>query len=88
MKSSIHPTFFANATVTCASCKTVWKAGSTVETQHTEICSNCHPFYTGKQNLVDTAGTVERFKQKQAKAAAAKAVVTEKKPRKARATKA
>lgn len=88
MKSSIHPTYFQAATITCASCKTTWQIGSTVEEQQTEICSNCHPFYTGKQNLVDTAGTVERFKQKQAKAAAAKASAVVKKPRKARATKA
>jgi large subunit ribosomal protein L31 len=87
MKATIHPQHYT-ATVTCASCGTTWQTGSTLQQLNTEICSNCHPFYTGKQHLVDTAGTVERFKQKQAKAAAAKAVVTVKKPRKTRATKA
>lgn len=87
MKSSIHPTHYL-ATVTCASCNTTWQTGSTKEKLDTEICSSCHPFYTGKQNLVDTAGTVERFKQKQAKAATVKAAITVKKPRKARVAKA
>lgn len=87
MKNGIHPTYFATATVTCA-CGNTWQTGSTKEALHTEICSKCHPFYTGKQNLIDTAGTVDRFKQKQAKAAEAKAVATVKKPRKARTTKA
>jgi large subunit ribosomal protein L31 len=87
MKATIHPQY-QTATVSCASCNTTWQTGSTQAALHTEICSNCHPFYTGKQNLVDTAGTVERFKQKQARAAAAKATITEKKPRKTRTTKA
>lgn len=86
MKSAIHPTYFATATVHCASCNTTWQTGSTKEKLETEICSSCHPFYTGKQNLVDTAGTVERFKKKQESAAKAKAVVKEKKPRKARSS--
>lgn len=88
MKPSIHPTYNTAAVVTCASCNTTWQTGSTKDKLDTEICSNCHPFYTGKQNLVDTAGTVERFKQKQAKAATVKAAITVKKPRKARAPKA
>lgn len=88
MKSAIHPTYYATATVHCASCGTTWQTGSTQEKLETEICSNCHPFYTGKQNLVDTAGTVERFKKKLETAAKAKATVTEKKPRKARGSKA
>lgn len=88
MKSAIHPTYYNAATVHCASCGTTWQTGSTQEKLETEICSNCHPFYTGKQNLVDTAGTVERFKKKLETAAKAKAAVTEKKPRKARSSKA
>lgn len=88
MKQAIHPTYYPTATITCASCSTVWHAGSTVQEQHTEICSNCHPFYTGKQHLIDTAGTVEKFKQKQAAAAKAKEHVVVKKPRKARTAKA
>lgn len=87
MKNGIHPTYFASATISCA-CGNSWQTGSTKEALHTEICSKCHPFYTGKQNLIDTAGTVDRFKQKQAKAAEAKATTTVKKPRKARTAKA
>ena len=86
MKANIHPQFFATAMVVCA-CGHTWQTGSTKETIHTEICSNCHPFFTGKQNLIDTAGTVDRFKKKQAQALAAKAKVKEKKPRKTRAPK-
>ena len=63
MKAAIHPTYHANAKITCA-CGNVIQAGSTVPEVAIELCSNCHPFYTGKQNLVDTAGRVDRFKQK------------------------
>ena len=61
MKSSIHPAWFPAATVTCMSCGTTWQTGATVETIQTEICSNCHPFYTGEQRIVDTEGRVDRF---------------------------
>lgn len=63
MKTDTHPTFYPNATVTCA-CGNVVVAGSTIEKQKTDICSACHPFYTGKQKLVDTAGRVDKFKAK------------------------
>lgn len=83
MKKTIHPQYFANATVTC-SCGNSFVVGSTKPALATEICSNCHPFYTGVQNLVDTAGVVEKF-QKRAKAAdTLKAAKAEKKPRKTR----
>ncbi len=62
MKSSIHPAYKA-ATVTCA-CGNVIETRSTVQKIHVEICSNCHPFYTGKQKLMDTAGRVEKFRKK------------------------
>ncbi len=62
MKSSIHPDYKA-ATVTCA-CGSVVETRSTVQKIHVEICSNCHPFYTGKQKLMDTAGRVEKFRKK------------------------
>lgn len=65
MKAKIHPDYFT-ATVTCA-CGNTFQVGSTKETIRVEICSNCHPFYTGKQNLVDTAGRVDRFKEMMAK---------------------
>ena len=71
MKPNIHPAYTA-AKVTCA-CGNTFTTGSTVPEIRVEICSNCHPFYTGKQKLIDTAGTVDRFKQKFAKSQAAKA---------------
>jgi len=60
MKKDIHPKYHSQAKVVCA-CGNTFTTGSTLPEIHTEICSNCHPFYTGKQNLVDTAGRVERF---------------------------
>ena len=60
MKSGIHPTYTHSAKVVCA-CGHTFTTGSTVEDLRVEVCSNCHPFYTGKQNLVDTAGRVDRF---------------------------
>ena len=62
MKQGIHPKY-QTTKVTCA-CGNVIETRSTVPEIHVEICSNCHPFYTGKQKLVDTAGRVERFKKK------------------------
>jgi large subunit ribosomal protein L31 len=70
MKKDIHPKYFPNAKTTCA-CKNVIVAGSTKEEQQVEICSACHPFYTGKQKLVDTAGRVDKFIARQKKAQAA-----------------
>jgi large subunit ribosomal protein L31 len=70
MKTETHPKYFPNATVTCNGCDRTYTVGSTKEQVTVELCSNCHPFYTGKQKLVDTAGRVERY---QARAAAAKA---------------
>ncbi len=64
MKKDIHPQYHKKITVTC-SCGTTWKTGSTAGSLTVEVCSNCHPFYTGKQKLVDTAGRVERFRQRQ-----------------------
>ncbi|HKI49915.1 MAG TPA: 50S ribosomal protein L31 [Desulfobacteria bacterium] len=65
MKNGIHPKYH-KTTVRCA-CGSEFETGSTVEDIHIEICSQCHPFYTGKQKLVDSAGRIERFKQKYAK---------------------
>lgn len=61
MKEGIHPTYYPDALFTCGSCGTTWRAGSTKKDVHLDICSNCHPFYTGTQRIVDTAGQVERF---------------------------
>lgn len=60
MKTEIHPTYFPEAKVVCA-CGETWVTGSTVEDIRVDICSNCHPFYTGEQRIVDTEGQVERF---------------------------
>jgi large subunit ribosomal protein L31 len=59
MKPDIHPKY-SETTIVCA-CGNAVQTRSTVPNLHVEICSNCHPFYTGKQKLVDTAGRVERF---------------------------
>jgi large subunit ribosomal protein L31 len=60
MKKGIHPTYHIDAQVTC-SCGHSWTTGSTHQTIRTDICSSCHPFYTGEQRIVDTAGQVDRF---------------------------
>lgn len=66
MKADIHPQYHANAVIKCA-CGNTIKIPSTKEKIEVEICSACHPFYTGKEKLIDTAGRVERFKKKLAK---------------------
>lgn len=63
MKKDIHPSYNTQAKVICA-CGNVIETGSTQDEIKTELCSQCHPFYTGKQKLVDTAGRVEKFKSK------------------------
>jgi len=60
MKEGIHPKYYPEATVTCA-CGNTWTTGATQEVIRTDVCSACHPFYTGEQRIVDTAGQVERF---------------------------
>ena len=62
MKANIHPTYY-EAEVTCA-CGNKFTAGSTKPKIQVEICSKCHPFYTGKSTLVDTAGRIDRFKKR------------------------
>jgi large subunit ribosomal protein L31 len=62
MKEKIHPRYFRTR-VTCA-CGESFETGSTLENLRVEICSKCHPFFTGKQKFVDTGGRVERFKRK------------------------
>ena len=60
MKVDIHPAWFPEATVICA-CGNTWTTGATIETIRTDICSACHPFFTGEQRIVDTEGQVDRF---------------------------
>lgn len=62
MKSGIHPEY-QEATVSCA-CGNTFKTRSTIPEIHVEVCSACHPFFTGQQKIVDTAGRVEKFRRK------------------------
>jgi large subunit ribosomal protein L31 len=62
LKTGIHPKYYETQ-IKCA-CGNVIETRSTVKDIHVEICSNCHPFFTGKQKLIDTAGRVERFRRK------------------------
>ena len=71
MKADIHPTYFPQAAVTCA-CGNTFTVGSTQEKISVEICSACHPFYTGNEKVLDTAGRVEKFRAHRAAASAAK----------------
>jgi large subunit ribosomal protein L31 len=63
MKSNIHPTYYPDAQVICA-CGNTWTTGSTKKVIHTDVCSRCHPFFTGEQRIVDTEGQVDRFYRK------------------------
>jgi large subunit ribosomal protein L31 len=63
MKTDIHPEFYPEAQVICA-CGNTWTVGSTVPVIRTDICSKCHPFFTGEQRIVDAGGQVERFMRK------------------------
>ncbi|MSQ42918.1 MAG: 50S ribosomal protein L31 [Chloroflexi bacterium] len=63
MKPEIHPNYYPSARVQCV-CGNSFTTGSTRPLIRVEICSNCHPFYTGQQRIVDTAGQVERFRRR------------------------
>lgn len=66
MKKDIHPKYYQNVQVRCA-CGNTFSVGSTKEHIETEICSRCHPFYTGKAKMIDTMGRVEKFRKRLAK---------------------
>jgi len=66
MKKNIHPQYYPNAKIECA-CGNTFEIGSTKPKIEVEICSACHPFYTGKEKLIDTAGRVEKFRRKMEK---------------------
>lgn len=80
MKKEIHPTYNPKMTITCA-CGNIIKTGSTSKDISVEICADCHPFFSGKEKLIDTAGRVEKFKQKVKKTKEIEAVKKEKKTR-------
>lgn len=63
MREKIHPTYYPDAQVICA-CGNTWTTGSTQKLIRTDVCSKCHPFYTGEQRIVDTEGQVDRFYKK------------------------
>jgi len=63
MKEKIHPKYYEDAEVTC-SCGNKFTTGSTKKQLKVEVCSNCHPFFTGERRMMDTAGRVERFKKR------------------------
>jgi large subunit ribosomal protein L31 len=65
MKAEIHPTYYPDAKITCASCGKTWTTGSTKKELRVDICSNCHPFFTGEaQRILDIEGQVDRFYKK------------------------
>ena len=82
MKKSIHPKWYEEAVVSCA-CGNTFKVGATKPELRVEICSKCHPFFTGEMRFVDTMGRVENFKQKQKAAEAQAGVLLERKKKKA-----
>lgn len=71
MKQETHPTYFPEAQVVCA-CGRSFAVGSTHEKLEVEICSECHPFFTGNEKILDTAGRVEKFKARRTAATAKK----------------
>lgn len=81
MKANLHPPYFPQAKITC-SCGHVIKTGSTCETYTTELCSQCHPFYTGKKRTVDTAGRIEMFETRRKKAEVKQEEASKKTPKK------
>jgi large subunit ribosomal protein L31 len=80
MKKKIHPEYYSDAQIVCA-CGHIIETGSTVKEMKVEICSACHPLYTGKKKMVDATGRVERFKKLAAKTAQKKKTKLPKKER-------
>lgn len=72
MKKDIHPKYYPKAKVTC-SCGNTFEVGSTTPVIHVEVCSACHPFYTGTAKFIDTAGRVDKFQERVKKAEELKA---------------
>ena len=82
VKSKIHPKWFADAQVTCA-CGSTFTTGSTMQKIGVEVCSSCHPLYTGQQKFLDTAGRVDKFNQRVAQAQVKQAEAQARKDKKA-----
>ena len=81
MKTSIHPTYYDDAKVTCA-CGASFTTGSTMQEIRVEACDSCHPLYTGKMKFLDAKGRVEKFQEKQKRAAKTQIVLAQKKQQK------
>lgn len=81
MKQDIHPTYFDDAKVICA-CGATFTTGSTMQEIRLEVCDKCHPLYTGKMKFLDAKGRVEKFQEKQKRAAKAQTILAEKKQHK------
>ena len=79
MKAETHPEYHTDAKISCLSCGYEVKTGSTMPEIKVELCFKCHPFYTGKQNLVDTGGRVDRFSRLKEKTEKASSTATSKK---------
>ncbi|MBU0981318.1 50S ribosomal protein L31 [Patescibacteria group bacterium] len=79
MKANTHPQYYLNAVVKCANCGHEFKTGATQESIQVEICSQCHPFFTGKSVLIDTEGRVDKFRKKMEEASGKKKKVRKKK---------
>jgi large subunit ribosomal protein L31 len=78
MKQNVHPKYFEEAQVICV-CGNKFNTGSTQEVIHVELCSKCHPFYTGEQKFVDSASRIQKFQQKTETAKKYKVIAKEKK---------
>ncbi len=78
MQKDIHPTYYPDAKVTCA-CGNIFAVGSTKDAISVEVCAACHPFFTGNEKVMDTAGRVEKFKARAQKAAPVKKTSSKKK---------
>ncbi len=70
MQAKLHPTYHSAVKVTCLSCNNSFESGSTKEALTVELCSQCHPFFTGKQKIIDSARRVEKFQERLVKKAA------------------
>lgn len=80
MKQDIHPKYYPDAQIHCA-CGNKWTTGSTMPEISVEICNNCHPFYTGKEKMLDTRGRVDRLKKRMSRSDDAIKTKAVKKPR-------
>jgi len=80
MKTDIHPQYYPKAKIKCA-CGNTWVTGSTMPEISVEICNGCHPFYTGKEKLLDTRGRIEKFKKRLVKSEESLKAKPAKKPR-------